>query len=671
MERNIEFENRLANEKSPYLLQHKNNPVDWYPWGDEAFEKARAEDKPIFLSIGYSTCHWCHVMERESFEDEEVAQLLNRGFVSIKVDREERPDIDSVYMQVCQALTGSGGWPLTIIMDSEQKPFFAGTYFPKHSSYGVLGLMELLPKISELWENSRSDLQEGIDKVMQYVKRFEAHANPSEPEKSILHNAYASYKDIYDSRFGGFGIAPKFPTPHNLFFLLRYGVLENSQLALDMVTHTLNCMYRGGIFDHIGGGFSRYSTDRLWLVPHFEKMLYDNALLLIAYSMAHSITNKAHYAYVIRQTADYCLRELSSKEGGFYCGEDADSEGVEGKFYAFSPHEIKSVLGTELGNRFNGWYGITEKGNFEGKSIPNLMENEQFAEIPDELELAKAKLLGYRKKRTSLHRDEKCLTAWNSLLICGLVNAHLALSEPRYIEAAVQAERFISEKLSDGNRLYVRYIDGERKGYGKLDDYAFYAWALIELYQCTFDTQYLKKAISITEAMCDEFFDTSSGGFYLYSKNDEQLIIRPKESYDGAMPSGNSVAGFVLDKLYKLTGELIWKDRAMLQHSFISANAKNYPLSTGFGLYALTLALYPSDELVAVMPTHTDLEIIKARRLMNPNLSILVKTAQNRGELEALAPFTTAFSIDKDAEFFFCSGNECKSVRDSIKERVW
>ncbi|NLB62241.1 MAG: thioredoxin domain-containing protein [Clostridiales bacterium] len=610
-------------------------------------------------------------MERESFEDEEVANILNKGFISVKVDREERPDIDSVYMSVCQALTGRGGWPLTIIMDSDKKPFFAGTYLPKNSGYGAMGLMELLPEVLRIWNTSKSELDESVYKIMEHLKSMEDTTTPTEPKKEMLHHAYETYAQMFDSKFGGFGGAPKFPTPHILMFLMRYAALENNDKALNMATHTMDSMFRGGIYDHIGGGFSRYSTDRIWLAPHFEKMLYDNALLLIAYSMAYNKTKSEHYSYVITQTINYCLRELKSPENGFYCGEDADSEGVEGKFYVFTPQEIIKVLGNDLGERFNEWFGIDEKGNFEGKSIPNLIANKNFNSIPKDLEVSKAKLLEYRKHRTSLHRDDKVLTAWNSLMICGLISAYMALGEQSYLETAIATEKFIDENLSDGDRLYVRYRDNESIGYGKLDDYAFYSWALIELYQSTFDTQYLKKALKYAKVMCDEFFDSQIGGFYLYSKFDEQLITRPKDSYDSAMPSGNSVAALVLEKLYKLTGELVWKERSRIQLSHISTMAKNYPVSVSFGLFALTHVLYPSDELVAVHPTQNDLELLKNHRIENPNLNIIVKTAQNQGELEALAPFTTNFAIDKDAEFFLCTDNACKTVTDSIKSLIW
>jgi len=435
------YTNKLISEKSPYLLQHAHNPVDWYPWGDEAFAKAKAEDKPIFLSIGYSTCHWCHVMERECFEDEEVAALLNQGFVSIKVDREERPDIDSVYMNVCQAMTGSGGWPLTVFLTPEGHPFFAGTYFPKHSRYGGVGFVELLKAIREKWAENREEL-EGLGKEI--MDRIAAQMNESslgEPNSELLHGGYRSLEKSFDPVYGGFGGAPKFPTPHHLLFLLRYWKRFQKPPALEMVEKTLLAMYCGGIFDHIGFGFSRYSTDRQWLVPHFEKMLYDNALLSLAYLEAYQATGKAFYAKVARDIFTYILRDMTSPEGGFYTAEDADSEGVEGKFYLWTPDEVKDVLGADDGEYFCGLYDITEKGNFEGKNILNLLDKMPELSLdgvigPDEAERGnplknervdalRNKLFAAREKRVHPFKDDKILTSWNGLMIASLARGCL------------------------------------------------------------------------------------------------------------------------------------------------------------------------------------------------------------------------------------------------------
>lgn len=443
--------NELIHEKSPYLLQHAYNPVNWYPWGAEAFEKAKKEDKPIFLSIGYSTCHWCHVMERESFEDSEVAELLNRDFVSIKVDREERPDIDSVYMNVCMAFTGSGGWPLTIIMTTEQKPFYAATYIPKNQKYGTVGMTELLPVIADLWKNKRRELLRTGNEIISVLKERKGRKN-EKISKKLLIEAADTFKSIFDRKYGGFGAAPKFPSPHNLLFLIRYSYYENDKNALEMAEKTLEQMYRGGIFDHIGGGFSRYSTDSRWLVPHFEKMLYDNALLIYTYAESYQLTKNELYKNVAERTIEYVLRELTDTKHGFYCGQDADSEGVEGKYYTFTPDEVKSVLGEKDGSRFCNSFDITEDGNFEGKSIPNLLK--KIAEADNS---TLKKLYDYRLRRTSLHKDDKVLTAWNGLMIAALAMMNVLYPAKQLICVGDDIEeREINEKYAPPLTVVVK-----------------------------------------------------------------------------------------------------------------------------------------------------------------------------------------------------------------------
>lgn len=402
--------NRLINESSPYLLQHAHNPVDWYPWCDEAFQKASQEDKPVFLSIGYSTCHWCHVLSHESFEDSEIAALLNDNFVCIKVDREERPDIDAVYMSVCQALTGSGGWPLSIFMTPDQKPFYAGTYFPKNTRYGHIGMRELLLQLSEMWRNERQELLEAGEEIVGYIRSQEEKAEESgQPDWNLLKLAAETFQRSFDKQFGGFGHAPKFPMPHNLLFLLRYGNYMQDNELLHLANDTLIKMYRGGIFDHIGGAFSRYSTDDRWLIPHFEKMLYDNALLAYTYQEAYEQTGNPLFRMITIRTLDYVLAELTDSNGGFYCGQDADSEGEEGKYYSFMPGEIKGVLGVEEGQHFCQSYGISDAGNFEGKSIPNLIENPDFMLVYEKQKEHCHRLYEYRLHRYHLHKDDKIL----------------------------------------------------------------------------------------------------------------------------------------------------------------------------------------------------------------------------------------------------------------------
>lgn len=658
--------NRLKDEKSPYLLQHGDNPVDWYPWCEEAFLKAAREDKPVFLSIGYSTCHWCHVMAHESFEDEEVAEVLNRDFISIKVDREERPDVDSVYMSVCQVLAGSGGWPLTILMTPDQKPFFAATYLPKHGNFRQFGLMELLERTTLLWKNDRKDLTNAGDVIERELNQRK-NSGKRIPERRMLHQAYELFCRGFDHRWGGFGMAPKFPTPHNLLFLMRYGQLEQKQDALDMAEATLEAMTRGGIHDHIGGGFSRYSTDAMWLVPHFEKMLYDNALLILAYLKAYQITGKAQYADTVRCTADYILRELTDAEGGFHCGQDADSDCVEGKYYVFTPEEVTSILGETDGAEFCRLYGITQSGNFEGKSIPNRIGQTENGWEQEDARLKK--LYEYRLTRTKLHKDDKILLSWNAWMIMALARAGQVLEEKRYLDAAVKAYQFIKAEMTDEqDTLYLRYRDGEAAHVGQLDDYATFSLAALELYRVTFSTEYLQEAIHRAEQMTGLFEDKTYGGYFMTAANAEQLITRPKETYDGAIPSGNSVAAMVLQTLALLTGELKWQEKADRQFEFISADFEQYPLGYSFGGLAMMDALYPQRELVCASRDGLPNELVAYLTKSN-DLHILLKTANNASTLAQCAPFTKDYPVpDQGTMYYLCENGTCKVPIRSLAE---
>jgi len=592
--------NRLANETSPYLLQHKDNPVDWYPWCSEAFARAAKEDKPVFLSVGYSACHWCHVLAHESFEDEEIAELLNKYFISIKVDKEERPDIDSVYMTVCQAFTGSGGWPTSIFMTADQKPFFAGTYFPKTSRGGMIGFRDLLLAIHEKWVSDRTVLLKRSDEIIRHLNSPEVVSDAFDTE--LLHVAVQQYERIYDEKYGGFGRAPKFPTPHNLLFLLAYYERYKTASCLRMAEHTLLQMYRGGMFDHIGFGFCRYSTDKKFLVPHFEKMLYDNALLILACCKAYTATKKGLYLEIAEKTANYILREMTSHDGGFYSSQDADSEGEEGKYYLFTPNEILSVLGEADGWRFNRHFDITEAGNFEGKNIPNLLKSdpddksfEPFLFVLDE----------YRKKRYSLHRDEKILTSWNCLMIAAMSRLYLVSKKEEYLTAAQNADRFIREYLYDGDALCVSYHLGKRGVRGFLDDYAACVFAQLSLYQAAPEGEYLDRAKRLCDKVLSDFSD-SSGGFYLYSDEHEELILRPKDTYDGAIPSGNSLMAYNLVRLSFLTDEEKYRTAAQRQLDFLSSYAAQYP--TGYAMFLTALLEYdnPPMKVTVVMDEETD-----------------------------------------------------------------
>lgn len=665
--------NRLINEKSPYLIQHAYNPINWYPWGEEAFEDAKKEDKPIFLSIGYSTCHWCHVMAHESFEDENVAAILNKFFISIKLDREERPDVDSVYMTVCQALTGSGGWPLTIIMTPDQKPFFAGTYFPKTSRYGMPGLIEILESVATQWKNSKEKLINSSDNILKELgKFFVSESNDTKLSEKNLKNGYNQLLKSFDIKYGGFSPAPKFPTPHKLMFLLRYYKMYDETNALEMVETTLGSMYRGGLFDHIGYGFSRYSTDDKYLVPHFEKMLYDNALLVIAYLEAYEITKNPLYKDISIKSLEYVFRELTSNEGGFYCAQDADSEGEEGKYYVFTPDEIKIILGEEDGNYFNEYYDITDEGNFEGKSIPNLIKNSNYNKKDEKIDVLAQNILDYRNERYSLHKDDKILTSWNGLMIAALSKAYKVLEDEKYLEYAKKAVDFIYNNLVDSKgRLFARYREKESKHKAILDDYAFLTYGLIELYESSYEILYLKKAIDLTEAMIDLFFDEKNAGFFLYGKDSEKLIARPKELFDGAIPSGNSVAAYNLIRLARITGKSLFEEISKDVLDYIAGSIISEEINHSFFLIASSFALNKTKELICVIKDESEKEKIKdtLSDMQAFNLTVIIKNEENSSELEELIPSTKDYTLkDNKATYYLCEGNSCFPPTNNLNE---
>lgn len=658
--------NRLQYEKSPYLQQHKENPVDWFAWGEEAFAKAKAEDKPVFLSIGYSTCHWCHVMERESFEDMEVAELLNRSFVSIKVDREERPDIDAVYMNVCQSMTGSGGWPLTILMTPEQKPFFAGTYFPKQNRYGVAGLMELLTQVERLWQERREELTEAGERVTVFLQQTE-ESRTGTPTKALLRQGAEELMERFDPLWGGFGTAPKFPMPHVLLFLLRLAEAEGEAAWRTAAEKTLEAMAQGGIFDQIGGGFSRYSTDATWLLPHFEKMLYDQAGLVLAYLEGYRQTGRQLYRRIAEKTLAYVLRELTGETGGFFCGQDADSDGIEGKYYGLTPQELKPILG-ETAAAFCSRYHITEEGNFHGRSIPNRIGEKIEEEQEEQWESALASVEKYRREREQLHKDDKCLTAWNGWMIAAFARASRLLGEETYGNAAKRAAAFVEKQLTEETgRLYLRYREGEAAYQGQLEDYACYAYGLLELYGATLELSYLERAAELAE-LAEVWFGAETGGGYLYAADGEQLIQRPKEVYDGAMPSGNSVLGLVYGRLAALTGERLWQERQEKQLTFLAGALERVPSGAAFGALALAEALYPGMELVCVsaeeQPSAALLSFLQKRE----GIAVLWKTRKNQERLAKLAPWTAAYPIPSAGEvYYLCRGRQCFAPQREIK----
>lgn len=668
--------NRLANEKSPYLLQHAHNPVDWFSWSDEAFEKAKKHDKPIFLSIGYSTCHWCHVMERESFEDDEVAKILNDYFVAIKVDKEERPDIDSIYMNVCQGLTGSGGWPLTIIMTPEKKPFFAGTYIPKKAKYGYTGLIDLLLQVKDAWKDKREELVESSNVIVEEVKKISSYEKNEGAGKDAVFKAYKSLARSFDKTYGGFGNAPKFPIPHNLYFLLRYYKLTGEEQALNMVEKTLNSMYKGGIFDHIGNGFSRYSVDRRWLVPHFEKMLYDNAMLAIAYLETYQMTHKEFYKEVSEKIFIYVLREMKSKEGGFYSAEDADSEGVEGKFYVWGKNEIIGILGNDDAEFFSKFYDITGEGNFEEKNIPNLIktdikEIENNKDIKSKLDSIKNKLFDYRESKVHPHKDDKVLTAWNGLMIAALAYGGRVLDSDRYIEASEEAAQFILNNLvRDDGRLLARYRDGEAAFLAYLDDYAFFIWGLIELYESTFNEDYLLNAIRFNDDMLKLFWDEKDGGLFIYGNDGEKLIMRPKESYDGAIPSGNSVAALNIVSLSRITENEKLSEKAEKIFKYFGSSLNSESSGHTFMLTALMSNITGGQEIVISGNIQEDttkrfLKEINDRFL--PFSSIILK--ENNSKLNEIIPsIKEKASINDKTTVYICKNFSCSEPIVEVDE---
>lgn len=629
--------NRLKQEVSPYLQQHAENPVNWYPWCQEAFERARIEDKPIFLSIGYSTCHWCHVMAHESFESQEIAEILNQSFISIKVDREERPDIDSVYMSVCQAFTGSGGWPMSIFMTWDRMPFYAGTYFPPRSRWGTPGFSELLTAIASQWRRDRTELLRSANQVVAVLKQ----ANPQIAEgnaQMLAQQAFQQFSDSFDPAWGGFGTAPKFPTPHNLLFLMLYAKKRENAFAMEMAEKTLNQMRKGGIFDQIGGGFSRYSTDRYFLIPHFEKMLYDNAWLIMAYTVAYHLTGKDLYLDTAEETAAYILREMTNEEGGFYSAQDADSEGVEGKFYTFSFQEILDRLGQERGLRFAQAFDITPNGNFEGTNIPNLLKSDL---LPVAFQEERQSLWEYRKQRGKLHLDDKVLSAWNAMMIAALSMLYRASKKHRYIQAAVLAQQFLMKHLQEYGKLYTSFCAGKHSEYGFLDDYAYEIAALLELHQSTLETCYLEQAERFCEETVQRFWDRTHGGFYL--SGETELFMNPKETYDGAVPSGNSMMAYNLVRLYQLTQREQYQKLAEQQLKFLASTAQAYPMGQSMFLLAELLVEDPPKHITFAWTDPTDIQRAREQLPFWSNIT----TAQNSSEYPLMNGKATVYICDE------------------------
>jgi len=680
--KNGENTNKLINEKSPYLLQHANNPVDWYPWGNEAFEKAIKENKPIFLSIGYSTCHWCHVMEHESFEDSTVAEILNKYFVSIKVDREERPDIDNIYMKVAQMLTGSGGWPLTIIMTPEKKPFFAGTYFPKENRFGRPGLIEILNQIKDAWVNQHDKILSSSNQIIEGLKKSSAtNTLGNEITLDILNKSVQNFISGFDKTNGGFGNAPKFPSPHNLLFLLRQYSRSKDSKTLEMVTKTLDEMSDGGIFDQIGYGFHRYSTDNKWFVPHFEKMIYDQAMIAMAYTETYQLTKEKKYKNTAEKIFEYVLRDMTSPEGGFYTAEDADSEGEEGKFYFWNYSELKKILSQDDLIIFCKVFNVEEDGNFvdqlkgvkDGNNILHKRRsNSIFAnefkisenELTNKIEQIREVLFEVREKRIHPLKDDKILTDWNGLMIAALAQAGRVFSDQKYTTAAESSANFIFSKLSKQNGgLYHRYRNGETKFDGNLDDYAFMIWGLLNLYETTFKVEYLERSIELNNILINNFWDENFGGFFFTSEKSSELFTRQKEIYDGAIPSGNSVAMMNLIRLSKFTGDNKLEEKASLLSKAFSNQISKYPNGYSQLLSAVDFAIGPSFEIVII----GNLEDISTKKMLDEinglyltNKIILLKSSKSKNEIEKIADFTKEqVRLDDKVTVYVCRNFVC------------
>ncbi|MFX1551016.1 MAG: thioredoxin domain-containing protein [Promethearchaeota archaeon] len=675
--------NKLKSEKSPYLLQHAKNPVDWYPWGEEAFIKARNEDKPIFLSIGYSTCHWCHVMAHESFEDDEIAKLMNEVFVSIKVDREERLDVDKIYMTVCQMMTGSGGWPLTIIMTPDKKPFFAGTYFPKETRFGRIGLLDLIKRIQELWKNQKNEILNSAEQIVFSLQNIDQESPGEKFSDNSVKKAYRQLSIQYDSVNGGFGTRPKFPTPHNLIFLLRYWKRTGDDKALKMVEKTLLEMRKGGIYDHIGFGFHRYSTDSVWLVPHFEKMLYDQALIVIAYIEAYQATKNDLYRKTVQEIFTYVLRDMTSPEGGFYSAEDADSEGEEGKFYLWSKKDMEKILEKHEVDLILNLFNIEDFGNYleeasskkTGKNILHL-NNLPDTEIVEKIEKIRLTLFEERENRIHPHKDDKILTDWNGLMIAALAKGAIAFQENKYLENAKKAANFILSKLTDSNnKLLHRYKDGVSEINGFLTDYSFLIWGLIELYEATFDIFFLKSALELHKIQNEDFWDKNIGGFFFTSKDSEQLLTKQKEIYDGAIPSGNSIAMLNLLRLSYITGDHELEEKADKLLRVFSEKIKANPLAYTQFLIAIDFALGPSYSLVIAgnsLGEDTKEFINLIRNEYTPNKVLMLrKIEQETPDIDKYSNFVEFFyDYQGKATAYVCINKTCKPPTHDINQTL-
>jgi uncharacterized protein YyaL (SSP411 family) len=675
--------NRLADSKSPYLLQHADNPVDWYPWGPEAFAKAAEEDKPIFLSIGYATCHWCHVMEHESFEDPEVAALMNEAFINIKVDREERPDIDQVYMTVCQMMTGGGGWPLTIIMSPDKKPFYAATYIPRESSYGRIGMLDLVPRVATVWQTDRDSIHGTSQQILAALEKSENRSPDGSVDPAVIESAVTQLAGRYDATHGGFGSAPKFPSPHNLVFLTRYWRRTGNDRALAMVSNTLEQMRLGGVYDQVGFGFHRYSTDPEWLVPHFEKMLYDQAMLVYAYTEAWLATSNPVFERTVREIVAYVQRDMTSPEGAFYSAEDADSEGEEGLFYLWSLGEIEQILGEEnsafVASVWNlekdGNYNDEVKGSRTGRNIPHLTASHEDAaselkvepqDFETRLESTRSRLFDVRKERIHPLKDDKVLTDWNGLMAGAMAFAGRVFKEPEWVAAADRATDFVFEEMQgEKGRLLHRYREGDASIPAFLDDHVFMTSAMLELYDATFDPAYLERALMLQQQTHELFWDKDRGGFYFAAADNEELLVRQKEVYDGAIPSGNSVAADNYIRLARLTSDKEFLQGADHIFAAFSNEANQLPSAHSQLMSALQRGVGPSLEVVIAGESgaeDTETLIATVREMYVPHAAVLLVPPGEKGAvIRRLAPFAEGYTpVEGKAAAYVCLDFSCQ-----------
>ncbi len=674
--------NRLVFEKSPYLLQHARNPVDWRPWGEAAFAEAKRLDRPVFLSIGYATCHWCHVMEHESFEDPEVAALINENYVAIKVDREERPDIDEIYMKVTEAMTGSGGWPMTVFLTPDKHAFFAGTYFPKESVAGRPGIKLILTELQKAWREKRGEIEATATGISAELGKMLTGTPGKALDPSILDLARAQFGERYDPERGGFSMRPKFPVAPNLSFLLRHHLRSGDADSRAMVEKTLNEIRRGGIYDHVGHGIHRYSTDREWLVPHFEKMLYDQALYVIACLDAYELTSDPEHARCAREVLEYVDRVLTSPEGGFYSAEDADSEGEEGKFYTWTPAEILSVLGAEDGAWINETFGIQEGGNFldeatqkkNGTSIPHLAADLDEARLA-RFEPLRLKLQQHRDRRIHPLKDDKILTDWNGLMISAYAKAAQALEDDHYAAAATKAADFVLTKLvDDRGRLLKRYRDGEAGLTAHLEDYAFMVAGLLDLYEATFEVRHFAKAVELQRMIDIHFPDETSGGYFTTADDAETLIVRSKKLYGGAIPSGNAISILNLARLHRMTGDSAHAKRAEALIASFAGEITERPSAYPETLCGLDFFFGPTKEIVISGESAdegTRAMIAALRRGLRPNQVVLLRTTENAADLAKLAPYTeTQTSLGGKATAYVCRDFSCKAPTNAVEEMM-